>query len=583
MLKMVFKLKGWEWVFLCAAMGGIILSTYFDLSLPNYLANMIAEIKTPNANQTEIWKNGGIMLAFALGSAVTVVLNSYIFAVLSSKVGNRIREGIFSRVNEFSDAEIKKFSVASLLTRLIGDTAQVRMFLATAIQFLIKAPMMAIGAGFMILLKSGEVSLVTFSATGLLLILVIVMTFAVVPKFKTIQKRTDDLNTASRESLTGLRVVRAYNAEEYQQKKFETANTKLAGTFLFVNSAMGILFPFINLLMCGVGLLNWWVGANIMNGMQSGQADFFANLAVFTQYSIQIIISFMFLIFVLLQLPRTMVSARRIEEVLSTKPSITDGAGITPKDSEYAVEFNGVNFRYPGAEGFILKGINLQIKKGERIAFIGSTGCGKSTLINLIPRLYDATEGQVKLLGEDIKNYELAKIRECVAYIPQTAMLFSGTVRENIAFGQSIAEEITDEKIWQALETAQAKTFVEALSGGLDFPVAQHGSNLSGGQKQRIAIARGIVRSPKIYIFDDTFSALDFETDAKLRTALGRTAAGSTQIIVAQRIGTIKNCDRIVVLEDGAVAGIGSHKELLASCSVYKEIALSQMKEEELE
>jgi ATP-binding cassette subfamily B protein len=585
MLKMLFKLRGWEWVWLLFAVGLIILSTFLDLMLPNYLAKMLDEVGNgADASHALIWLNGGIMMAFAVGSAVTIIVNNFIFAVLSAKVGNRLREEIFNKVNVFGEAEIKKFSVAKLLTILTGDTGQIRNFLATAIQFLIKAPMMAFGAAFMILGKSGKLSAVTFAATGVLLILVIVLVIVVLPKFKSIQARTDDLNLSSRESLTGLRVVRAYNAESYQEKKFNVANEKLAGTFLFVNRATGVFFPFISLLMCGLGLANWWLGSVIIGGMTEGQWEFFTNLSVFTQYSIQIIMSFMFLVFVMIQLPRAMVSARRINEVLSTDSSIVDGEGAEIiGDDANAVEFNGVNFRYPGAKGFVLKGINLQIKQGEHVAFIGSTGCGKSTMINLISRLYDATEGEIKLFGHNIKDYKLEEIRRAVAYIPQTAMLFRGTVRENVAFGVGAKESVTDDEVWAALEIAQAKDFVSKLKGGLDFMVAQHGDNLSGGQKQRIAIARGLVRSPKICIFDDTFSALDFETDAKLRGALRSSINDTVQVVVAQRIGTIKNMHRIVVLEDGMIVGVGTHKELLKSCKVYKEIALSQLSPEELE
>jgi ATP-binding cassette subfamily B protein len=632
MLKMMFRLKGWEWFWLAFAILLILTSTYLDLTMPGYLSKMTAEVqKGAEASQPYIWLNGGIMLSFAIGSAIVLIINNYIFAVLSSKIVKRLRGAVFDKVNSFGDAEIKKFSVASLLTRLTSDTGQVREFFATAIQFLIKAPLMAVGAGFMIFRRSNELSVVTFVATGFLLILVVLLVILVLPKFKIIQSRTDDLNLSSRETLSGQRVVRAYNAEEYQQKKFGVVNERLEDTTLFVNRIMGLLFPFISLLMCGVGLANWWWGSMLIDKMPKGQPEFFSNLMIFTQYSVQIIMSFMFLVFVMIRIPRAMVSARRIGEVLKTNSSIVDGMGgkkakeveravLTAKfrqqkdkenkedkenkdnredkdgkedeinaatelleqlDNPLAIQFNGVNFRYPKADGFVLKGINLDIKAGERIAFIGSTGCGKSTLVNLIPRLYDATEGEIKLFGTNIKNYRLRGIRKRVAYIPQQAMLFHGTVRENIAFGE-IDAAVTDDDIWRALEIAQGKDFVSKLDGGLDFEIAQKGSNLSGGQKQRIAIARGIVRQPKIYIFDDTFSALDFETDAKLRQALSVSVGDATQIVVAQRIGTVKNMDRIVVLDEGVIVGTGTHKELLKNCAVYKEIALSQLSAEEL-
>jgi ATP-binding cassette subfamily B protein len=498
-------------------------------------------------------------------------------------LGNRLREEIFSKVNSFGQSEIKQFSVAGLLTRITGDTAQVRNFFATMVQFLIKAPLMALGAAFKISGTNAILSWATFAAIGMLLVLVIILVFIALPKFKSIQTKTDELNLASRETLTGLRVVRAYNAEKYQEQKFDKANKNLAKTFLSVNRSMGIMFPFISFLMCAVSLANWWIGGLLVQDMGSQEAtEFIIQLSVVTQYSIQIIISFVFLVFVMVQLPRAIISAKRINEVLKTNPTIVDGEGISKNiDSKYAIEFNGVNFRYPGAEEFVLKGINLQIKRGERLAFIGSTGCGKSTLVNLIPRLYDATEGEIKLFGHDVKKYTLADVRKAVAYIPQKAMLFKGTVRENIAFGE-IGISVTDKEVWQALEIAQGKEFVKKLSNGLQFQIARGGDNLSGGQKQRIAIARGVVRKPDVCIFDDTFSALDYVTDAKVRSALAESMAGTTQIVVAQRIGTIKNMDRIVVLEDGVVVGIGTHKELLKSCKVYKEIALSQLSKEEL-
>jgi len=404
--------------------------------------------------------------------------------------------------------------------------------------------------------------------------------FITLPKFKKIQAKTDELNLVSRENLTGLRVVRAYNAEKFREEKFDATNKELAGTFLSVNRAMGLVFPFISFLMVGVGLANWWLGAFIMDGMgMEAGAQFFASLTAFTQYSIQIIISFMFLMFVLVQMPRALVSANRLNEILNTVPAIADGAGADPDPTaRFAVEFDKVSFAYPDANAPVLKEINLQIKRGERLAFIGSTGCGKSTLINLIPRLYDASGGQIRLLGHDIKDYKLNDIRTTVAYIPQKALLFKGTVRENVAFGVTA----TDDEIWRALEIAQGKDFVEALENKLDYEISQYGENLSGGQKQRIAIARGIVRNPDIFIFDDTFSALDYATDAKLRKALAAAVGDATQIVVAQRIGTIKNMDRIVVLEDGIIVGIGTHKELLKNCKVYEEIALSQLSQGEL-
>lgn len=599
----MFRLKGWEWFFLGFAVGLIVLSTFLDLSIPNYIAQMTAEIqKGSGAQQSYIWLRGGMMLALAVSSALVMITNNYIFAVLSSRIIKRLRSELFDKVNAFGDEEIKKFSVASLLTRLTNDAGQVRMFFATAIQMLVKAPMMAVGAGLMILTKSNQLSMATFAATGLLLVVVSIVLIIVMPRLKVMQRRTDEINLASRETLTGIRVIRAYNAEKFQEDKFNAASAKLAGTGLVVDRFFGLIFPFTSLLMCMLGLANWWIGSALMERGAVEQVGFFSQIMVFTQYSVQIIMSFVFLIHILLQMPRALVSARRIGEVIGTNSTIVDGIGgktarererarleqenrlaeLEQLENPLAIQFNGVNFRYPSAEGFVLKGINLDIKQGERVAFIGVTGCGKSTLVNLIPRLYDATEGEIKLFGMDIKHYRLRGIRKRVAYIPQRAMLFHGTVRENVVFGEGMAENITDDDIWRALEIAQAKDFVSKLDGGLDFVVAQNGDNLSGGQKQRIAIARGIIRDPKIYIFDDTFSALDFETDARLRHALASSMKDTTQIVVAQRIGTVKNMDRIVVLEDGVIVGNGTHKELLKNCRAYKDIAVSQLSAEEL-
>ncbi|MDR0384321.1 MAG: ABC transporter ATP-binding protein/permease [Christensenellaceae bacterium] len=565
MFKLLTSLKKGEWVLFIFGIALILGGAYLDLVIPTYLSDMLAELqKGQGAVQGEIIRNGLIMVSMAVGSAFSIIACNYVFAIISARFGNRLRELIFNKVNSFGEIEVKKFSTAGLLTRLINDVVQVRTFFSSSVQFLVKAPFMVVGAVIMILDRSPELSIVNAIGVGSLFLVVIILLIFVMPKFKKIQSYTDELNAASRENIIGIKDIRAYNAEEFQERKFNVKNKKLADTFLFVNSGIGIFFPFISFAMCGVGLANWWLGAIL--GID------FADISIFSQWGFQIILSFMFLVFVMMQLPRAIVSGKRIKAVLYADYAVADGSLKLDKGSkEPAVVFENVNFH-------VLQNINFSVQQGQRVAIIGATGAGKTTLVSLIERFFDCESGVIKLFGKDIKEYDLKDLRSNIAYVPQTAQLFKTSVRENITLGM----QKSDKEIWNALKIAQADDFVKKLEGKLDFQIAQHGDNLSGGQKQRISIARGVLRSPLLYIFDDTFSALDYATDAKLRAALSAETKGATQIIVAQRVGTIRDCDQIIVLDKGHIAAIGKHQYLFKNSPVYKEIALSQLSNEEL-
>ena len=564
---------------LVVACGFIVLGVWLNLLVPRFLRD-ITLIVTGNM-QGSIWGLGGAMLGVAVASMVTAVIVAWIGSVVSSSHSARLREKLFNHVQNFSVAEMKHFSVASLITRSTNDINNVRLFTAMAIQMLISSPVTAVWAILEILDTSWELSMVTIvSVVSLIVVMVLIIVIAI-PRYNKIQKLTDKLNQVTRENITGIRVVRAYNAQEFEQQKFDQANVNLTRNNLVVWRAMWLFWPFIGMLLAMLNVSIYWVGSWIItSGRTDDPARFFGDMMVFSQYSALIIFSFMMLITVLVLAPRTFVSAKRINEVLQTDSSIA-GSGILPGDrlpNTPLIEFKNVNFKYPGAEEGVLNDVNLVIKPGETVAFIGGTGCGKSTLVNLLPRIYDPTSGEVLLDGKCIKDMSLEELGQIVGYIPQTAIIFSGTIRSNVAFGI----DVSDEEIQQALETAQAKEFVDKLEDGLDSEVSQKGKNLSGGQKQRLAIARVIARRPKIYVFDDTFSALDYKTDRALRNALKSQTKGSTVLIVAQRIGTIKDCDRIYVIDKGRIISNGTHKELMEGCDVYKEIALSQLSKKEL-
>ena len=584
MLKLFRNLGRKEWALAGAALILIVAQVWLDLTMPDYMAEITLLVQTPGSQMTDILIAGGKMLLFALGSLAASVVTAVCAARIASEFSATLRGKLFRKVQSFSMEEIGRFSTASLITRSTNDVTQVQMLIVMGLQMLMKAPIMAVWA---ICKISGKEQAWTFSTGVAVVVLIAIVSVCIsvtMPKFKKLQQMTDDLNRVTRENLNGLRVVRAYNAEKYQEEKFEKANGNLTDTNLFTMRAMAFMMPSINLVMSGLSLSIYWIGAVLINNVGlMDKAPLFADMMVFSQYAIQVVMSFMMLVMIFMILPRASVSAKRINEVLETKPTIIDGTkteGLDGKTGE--IEFKNVSFRYPDAEECVLSDISFTAKKGETVAFIGSTGCGKSTVINLIPRFYDATEGEVLVDGVDVREYRQHALRNKIGYVSQRATLFTGTISSNIAYGDNGQPMPGTEEIAAAAVTAQADDFVEAMDGGYDAYVAQGGTNLSGGQKQRISIARAVARKPEIFIFDDSFSALDYKTDKILRKALDRECGDTTRLIVAQRIGTIRDADKIVVLDEGRIAGMGRHEELMKSCEVYRQIALSQLSEEEL-
>ena len=583
MFKLFRYLKWIDYLYVFLILGLVVLQVWLDLELPNYMANIIKYLQEPEmANRVnKILINGGYMLACAVGSLLSAVIVNFFVAKISARLSASLRFALYGKVESFSLTELNKFSTASLITRTTNDINNIQMLIAMGTQSLIKAPIMAVWAIVTIVGKSWQWSVVTAGAVVALIIITLIVFFFAVPKFKKIQTLTDNLNRVTRENLTGIRVIRASNAEEYQNDKFDECNLALTKNNLFANRVMAIMNPGMTLIMTSLTLAIYWIGAYIVK-----DAVDIANMMVFTSYAMQVVMAFMLLIIIFILLPRSLVSARRINEVLFTHNSIISGNFKDEKfydeaeGSEDYVVFKNVSFKYADANEYVLNNISFSVKKGETVAFIGSTGSGKSTLINLIPRLYDATEGEVLIDGVNVKDYDSKTLNKKIGYTPQRGVLFSGTVKSNIDFGDNNADE---ETIRNSLKIAQATNFVSKMEGGIEARIAQGGTNVSGGQKQRLSIARAIARKPDIFIFDDSFSALDFKTDRKLRTALKKHTAGTTQFIVAQRIGTIKDADKIIVLDSGNMVGIGTHDELLKNCPIYKEIALSQLSLEELQ
>lgn len=579
MFKLLKNLKWIDYLFILLVIGLVVLQVFLDLRLPDYTGNIMAELGKMQygmeVSVNNILVNGGYMLACAFGSLASAICVGFCTARISSNLAYNLRQKIYSKIQGFSLTEINKFSTASLITRTTNDITQVQMFVAMGMQALIKAPILAVWSVLKILDKNWQWSAAIGGAIGFLLLMVLIIVTVAVPKFKKIQKMTDDVNRITRENLTGIRVIRASNAEEYQNAKFEENNDKLTKTNLFVNRVMGIMSPGMNLLMSGLSLAIYWIGAYIVKN----EVDV-ANMTTFMQYGMQVVMAFMLLIMIFILLPRTLVSAKRINEVLDTKESIASGSYVDEHfDGQASVVFDHVSFKYPDADEYVLRDISFEAREGETVAFIGSTGSGKSTLINLIPRLYDATEGNIIIDGVNVKDYDLKNLNQKIGYVPQRGVLFSGTVKSNINFGDNNAEE---EVVKDSIKIAQASNFVSRMGDGIESPIAQGGTNVSGGQKQRLSIARAIARKPEIFIFDDSFSALDYKTDRKLRSALKKHTQKVTKFIVAQRIGTIKDADKIIGLDNGNMVGIGTHEELLQNCSVYQEIALSQLSKEEL-
>ena len=561
----------------------ICLQVWLELKMPDYMATITTLVETEGSKMIDIIKNGSMMLLCALGSLTTSILTGYLLAYVTCNFSLNVRKNIFKKVEELSTHDIKEFSTSSLITRTTNDVTQIEMFLGMGLQLLIKSPITAVWAVTKILNKSWEWSTITGIAVLILLSVVAVLIAVVVPKFKIIQKLTDKINNVTRENITGVRVIRAFNAENYQENKFSKVNKELMSTHLFTQTRMAIIQPIMYLVLNGLTLTIYFVGAILIkNAMFANKLTLFGNMIVFSAYAMQVIASFLMLAMIFMILPRAEVSAKRINEVLEKEPSIKEGNFDGETKEKGTVEFRDVSFRYPDADEYILKDIDFKANKGETIAFIGMTGSGKSTLINLIPRLYDATVGEVLVDGVNVKEYKEEALNNKIGYVSQKAVLFDGDVNFNVSFGES-KKEITDKKIKEAIKVAQAKDFVEDMDDKYESHIASSGTNISGGQKQRLSIARAIARDPEIYIFDDSFSALDYKTDSTLRKELNEYTKDATVLIVAQRIGTIMNADKIIVLNNGEVAGTGTHKELLKTCKIYKEIALSQLTEEELE
>ena len=584
MLKLLKRFTKTEWVLAGAAFVLILVQVWFNLTMPDYMSEITTLVQTEGSEMSAILTAGGKMLLCALGSLLSAVLITVCAARIASNFSANLRGEIFDQVQSFSMAEIGRFSTASLITRSTNDVTQVQMLIVMGLEVLLKAPVTAVWAICKIYSKNWQWTTATAVAVAALLSLVGACVAIAMPKFKKLQSLTDNINRVTREDLTGQLVVRAYNAEGYQEEKFKKANDELTHTQLFTSRTMACLFPGIQLVMSGLTLAIYWIGAYLIES--AGMLDkltLFSEMVVFSQYAMQVVMSFMMLVMIFILLPRASVSAKRINEVLETKNSIRDGGAERGKAGQTGeIEFKNVSFRYPDAGEPVLRDISFTAHKGETVAFIGATGSGKSTVINLVPRFYDATEGQVLVDGVDVREYRQAALRSKIGYVSQKAILFSGTVRSNVAYGDNGRDGFLDSDIVEAVATAQASDFVEKMTDGYDGYIAQGGSNLSGGQKQRLSIARAVCRRPEILIFDDSFSALDYKTDRALRDALAKDCGGATRLIVAQRIGTIRNADKIIVLDEGRVAGMGTHDELMRTCKVYQEIALSQLSKEEL-
>ena len=583
MFKLFKNLKKTECTLALLALIFIVLQVWLDLTMPEYMAEITSLVQMEGSTMGEILSAGAKMLICALGSLTASVITAVCAAKIAAVFGGTLRGKLFRKVQSFSMEEIGRFSTASLITRSTNDVTQVQMLIAMGLQMLVKAPVMAVWAVCKIADKQWQWTLTTGVAVAVLLIEVGISLIIVMPKFKKMQALTDDVNRVTRENLTGLRVVRAYNAEEYQKAKFEHANQALTSTYLFAQRAMSFMMPSIQLIMSGLSLAIYWIGAVVIN--EAGMVDkisLFSDMMVFSQYAIQVVMAFIMLVMIFMILPRASVSAKRIGEVLDTEPTVIDGTAVCGQQGRSGeVEFRNVSFRYPDAGEYVLRDITFKAAQGETVALIGSTGCGKSTVIHLIPRFYDVTEGQVLVDGVDVREYAQPSLRAKIGYVSQKAALFTGTIRSNIAYGDH-GRDVSDEDVEAAAVTAQAENFIKRMEKSFDSHVAQGGTNFSGGQKQRISIARAIAKKPEILIFDDSFSALDYKTDRILRRALDQECSDITRIIVAQRIGTIREADRIIVLNEGRIAGIGRHEELMKNCEVYQQIALSQLSQEEL-
>ena len=580
---MILKyLRAREWAAIGVCVVLIAFMVYLELEIPGYMSTITTEIVSPDTDMDVVYGDGGMMLLCAFGSLVVSIVVGGLTAWIATSFSKRLRDLEYSRVQSFSLEEMNRFSTSSLITRSTNDISQIQMTTAMGLMIMIRAPIMAVWAIMKILDKNWEWTVATAVAVVAIITIISVIMLYAIPRFKRIQGLTDNVNRVTRENLSGIRVVRAYNAESYQEVKSEAANKELTDTNLSANRALAVMFPTMMLVMNGLALSIYWIGAILIDaaGMPMEKMVLFSDMVVFSSYAMQIVMAFIMLVMIFMILPRAMVASKRIQEVIGTEPSIRDGAGTDPA-REGTVEFRNVSFRYPGTSGDVLHDISFKASRGETVAFIGATGSGKTSIIDLIPRFYDATQGQVLVDGVDVREYRIKDLRDRIGYVPQKAFMFKGTVDSNVRYGDG-SEEVTEEQVRRAVRIAQAADFVEAKEGQYMSEVSQGGSNLSGGQKQRLSIARAVCRDPEIYIFDDSFSALDYRTDRTLRETLRREISDATTLIVAQRIGTIMDADRIVVIDDGEVVGIGKHEELLRSCPVYLDIARSQFSEEEL-
>ena len=585
MLKIFKYLKSKEWLFVFFSVIFILVQVWLDLKLPDYMSEITTLVQLEGSTMEDILTSGGHMMLCAFGSLISCAIVAFFASKVAAAFSMRIRSKVFNKVESFSMDEINNFSTASLITRSTNDITQIQMFIAMGLQVIIKAPILAIWAIIKISDKNWQWTTTTAGAVIFLLVInIIIITFAI-PKFKKIQGLTDNLNNITRENLTGLRVIRAYNAESYQEKKFENANNDLTSNNLFANRIMAIMNPSMGLVMNGLNLAVYWIGAYlIQRASMQDKLSLFSDMVVFSAYAVQVVIAFMMLTIIFIILPRATVCAKRINEVLDTKLSILDGQkDVSDISLRGEIKFKNVSFKYKDAKEYALKNISFTAHKGEIVAFIGSTGSGKSTLINLIPRLYDTTSGEVLVDGINVKEYSKKDLNNKLGYVPQRAILFSGTVLSNVAYGIDETGDEILEKVKKSISVAQGTDFIENMKNTYNGNIAEGGTNVSGGQKQRLNIARAIYKNPEIYIFDDSFSALDYKTDRNLRLELKKQTVDATNIIVAQRIGTIKNADKIIVLDEGEIVGMGTHKELLKTCKVYREIAYSQLSKEELE
>ena len=578
-----FSKKDIFYIILCILF--IVVQVWLDLKLPDYMSEITVLVQSEDSTLNDILIQGLYMLGCAFGSLISAVIVGYFSSMIAADFSLDLRKKIFRRVEDFGTEEIKKFSTSSLITRTTNDVTQVEMLIAMGLQMLIKAPIMAVWSISKIVNKSIEWSLLTGGCVVVLLFTIGLLMIIVMPRFQIVQKLIDKINGVTRENLTGIRVIRAFNAENYQKKRFEDVNNELTKTQLFNQRCFAILNPVMNIVMQFLTLGIYFIGAHLIAAAGMVQKiTLFSNMVVFSSYGMQVIMSFLMLAMIFMMWPRAQVSARRINEIFDQDISIKDGTFLGNDTKEVGtVEFKNVSFKYPDADDYLLKNISFKANKGDVVAFIGSTGSGKSSLINLVPRFYDATDGEVLVDGVNVKDYTQEALHNKIGYVPQKAVMFTGTVAQNVAYGDNGRSKPTLEEIKKAIEVSQGSEFVSKMEGGYDAHIARGGTNVSGGQKQRLAIARAIARNPEIYIFDDSFSALDYKTDSVLRKELKKYTNSATSLIVAQRIGTIINADKIVVLDKGECVGIGTHKELLKNCEVYKEIALSQLSKEELD